>query len=120
LAAAWRKPHQPTIPARRRGREAGQARLAFLLRYPTLSRQNHSPGRTFRGFSQVVPSNLANEERSLGVIRTFGLTHVTGGRVIDRGDFVPGEPYLFFQDPDGYLVEVWYEPRTPLDPPEER
>jgi hypothetical protein len=22
---------------------------------------------------------------------------------------VPGEPYVFFEDPDGYEVEVWYE-----------
>jgi len=32
-----------------------------------------------------------------------------GGRIKDRGEFVPGEPYIFFSDPDGYEVEVWYE-----------
>ena len=32
-----------------------------------------------------------------------------GGKVKDRGEFVPGEPYVFFTDPDGYEVEVWYE-----------
>ena len=32
-----------------------------------------------------------------------------GGTITDRGDFVPGSPYVFFKDPDGYLVEVWYE-----------
>ena len=32
-----------------------------------------------------------------------------GGKIKDRGDFVPGEPYVFFTDPDGYEVEVWYE-----------
>ncbi|HJQ11001.1 MAG TPA: VOC family protein [Gemmatimonadaceae bacterium] len=32
-----------------------------------------------------------------------------GGRITHRGEFVPGEPYVFFQDPDGYEVEVWYE-----------
>lgn len=32
-----------------------------------------------------------------------------GGKVIHRGEFVPGEPYVFFTDPDGYEVEVWYE-----------
>jgi len=31
------------------------------------------------------------------------------GRIIDRGEFVPGSPYIFFKDPDGYKVEVWYE-----------
>jgi catechol 2,3-dioxygenase-like lactoylglutathione lyase family enzyme len=32
-----------------------------------------------------------------------------GGTIIDKGDFVPGSPYIFFKDPDGYVVEVWYE-----------
>jgi len=32
-----------------------------------------------------------------------------GGRIIDQGEFVPGEPYIFFKDPDGYEVEIWYE-----------
>jgi len=35
-----------------------------------------------------------------------------GGRIRDRGEFVPGEPYIFFSDPDGYEVEVWYELAT--------
>ncbi len=43
-----------------------------------------------------------------------------GGTILVRGDFVPGEPYVFFSDPDGYEVEVWFELPTPLDPPEER
>lgn len=32
-----------------------------------------------------------------------------GGEIIDKGDFVPGSPYIFFKDPDGYIIEVWYE-----------
>jgi catechol 2,3-dioxygenase-like lactoylglutathione lyase family enzyme len=32
-----------------------------------------------------------------------------GGKIIDKGEFVPGEPYIFFNDPDGYQVEIWYE-----------
>lgn len=39
-----------------------------------------------------------------------------GGRVREQGEFVPGEPYVFFTDPDGYEVEIWYELPTPLDP----
>ena len=39
-----------------------------------------------------------------------------GGRVMSRGEFCPGEPYLFFTDPDGYEVEIWYEIPTPVDP----
>ena len=32
-----------------------------------------------------------------------------GGKIKNRGEFCPGEPYVFFTDPDGYEVEVWYE-----------
>jgi catechol 2,3-dioxygenase-like lactoylglutathione lyase family enzyme len=39
-----------------------------------------------------------------------------GGRVLRQGEFVPGEPYVFFVDPDGYEVEIWYELPTPVDP----
>jgi catechol 2,3-dioxygenase-like lactoylglutathione lyase family enzyme len=41
---------------------------------------------------------------------------LAGGRVLSRGDFVPGEPYVFFADLDGYEVELWYELPTPVDP----
>jgi catechol 2,3-dioxygenase-like lactoylglutathione lyase family enzyme len=33
----------------------------------------------------------------------------SGGTIIDKGEFVPGEPYIFFKDPDGYKVEIAYE-----------
>ena len=39
-----------------------------------------------------------------------------GGTVRETGEFVPGEPYLFAQDPDGYELEIWYELPTPVDP----
>ena len=32
-----------------------------------------------------------------------------GGTIKEQGEFLPGEPYLFFLDPDGYELEVWYE-----------
>lgn len=32
-----------------------------------------------------------------------------GGKIISQGEFVPCSPYVFFHDPDGYEVEVWYE-----------
>ncbi len=39
-----------------------------------------------------------------------------GGRITDTGEFMPGEPYVFFRDPDGYEVEMWYEIPTRVDP----
>lgn len=32
-----------------------------------------------------------------------------GGTIIDKGEFIPGSPYVYFKDLDGYEVEVWYE-----------
>ena len=32
-----------------------------------------------------------------------------GGRIESQGEFLPGSPYIFFRDPDGYEVEVWFE-----------
>lgn len=39
-----------------------------------------------------------------------------GGTVREQGEFVPGEPYLFALDPDGYEFEIWFELPTPVDP----
>lgn len=32
-----------------------------------------------------------------------------GGKIIDKGEFVKGSPYVFFKDLDGYDVEVWFD-----------
>ena len=32
-----------------------------------------------------------------------------GGEIISKGEFVPGSPYIFFKDPAGYEIEIWYE-----------
>ena len=60
------------------------------------------------GFRLTRPSHLA---QALAAIRD------AGGEIRDHGEFVPGEPYVFFRDPDGYEVEIWYELRTSVDPP---
>jgi catechol 2,3-dioxygenase-like lactoylglutathione lyase family enzyme len=38
-----------------------------------------------------------------------------GGAILSRGEFCPGEPYVFCRDPDGYEVEIWHELPTPAD-----
>jgi catechol 2,3-dioxygenase-like lactoylglutathione lyase family enzyme len=40
-----------------------------------------------------------------------------GGTIEEQGDFAPGEPFLYARDRDGYLLEIWYELPTPVDPP---
>jgi len=68
------------------------------------------------------------KSKSTAVGKTGGLAHVgfrlqnpadignvierirqAGGVVKEHGEFVPGSPYVFFFDPDGYEIEVWYE-----------
>ena len=49
--------------------------------------------------------------------RAVEAVRAAGGGIREQGEFVPGEPYVFFTDPDGYEVEIWYEIPTPLDPP---
>ncbi len=57
---------------------------------------------------------LAREEDIDDAVRAI---ERAGGTVTSRGEFVPGEPYVFFRDLDGYEVEIWYELPTPVDPP---
>lgn len=33
-----------------------------------------------------------------------------GGTLQRRGEFAPGCPYAYLADPDGYRIEVWFEP----------
>jgi catechol 2,3-dioxygenase-like lactoylglutathione lyase family enzyme len=40
-----------------------------------------------------------------------------GGSVAEQGEFCPGEPYVFARDRDGYLLEIWFELPTSVDPP---
>lgn len=60
------------------------------------------------GFRLVDPADIDKAARAV---------KGAGGTILDKGEFVPGEPYLFFKDLDGYKVEVWYEIPTPADPP---
>lgn len=59
------------------------------------------------GFRLVDPADIG---RAIEAVRG------AGGRIREQGEFCPGEPYVFFTDPDGYEVEIWHELPTPLDP----
>lgn len=48
--------------------------------------------------------------------RAADLVREAGGTIQEQGEFVPGEPYLFARDPNGYLLEIWFEIPTPVDP----
>ena len=50
------------------------------------------------------------------IAKAVAAVTAAGGRVKSTGEFVPGEPYVFASDPDGYEVELWYELPTKFDP----
>ena len=56
------------------------------------------------GFRLLKPSGIEN------IIK---IIEEAGGTIKDRGEFDPGEPYVFFYDPDGYEIEVWFEKIPP-------
>ena len=32
-----------------------------------------------------------------------------GGKILRRGEYAPGLPFVYVEDPDGYEIEIWYE-----------
>ena len=60
------------------------------------------------GFRLVAPSDIDDARAAV---------EQAGGTIREQGEFVPGEPYLFASDPDGYEFEIWFELPTPVDPP---
>ena len=56
-------------------------------------------------------------QRAVDIEKARLAIRAAGGSITKTGDFVPGEPYVFFKDPDGYDVEIWYEIPTSVDPP---
>jgi catechol 2,3-dioxygenase-like lactoylglutathione lyase family enzyme len=71
-------------------------------------RAGRGGGVTHFGYRLIEPSDIAAARAAV---------EAAGGRVTDAGEFVPCEPYRFFEDADGYLVKIWYELPTPVDPP---
>ena len=55
-------------------------------------------------------------QRAEDIDAAAAAVRAAGGVVREQGEFVPGEPYLFARDPDGYEVEIWFEIPTPVDP----
>lgn len=32
-----------------------------------------------------------------------------GAKIVRRGEFGPGLPFVYIEDPDGYTIEIWFE-----------
>lgn len=57
-------------------------------------------GVTHFGFRLVDPGDI---DRAISEVEQ------AGGRLLRRGEFVPGVPYAYISDPDGYEIEIWFE-----------
>ena len=81
--------------------------------------KNKALGLFLRGAGQIPVERLSRNAKG-AYDAAVAAVRAAGGRVTSRGEFVPGEPYVFFQDPDGYEVEIWYEWPTAFDPGRKR
>ena len=70
-------------------------------------RAGKAGGVTHFGFRLKSPADIDHAREAV---------EAAGGTVREHGEFVPGEPYLFANDPDGYEFEIWFEIPTPVDP----
>ena len=52
------------------------------------------------GFRLIAPEDI---EGALATARAVG------AQILRTGEFEPGMPHLYVEDPDGYEIEIWYE-----------
>ncbi len=55
--------------------------------------------------------------RPADIVQALAAIRAAGGTIREHGEFVPGEPYVFFTDPDGYEVEIGTSSRCWSIPP---
>jgi catechol 2,3-dioxygenase-like lactoylglutathione lyase family enzyme len=71
-----------------------------VLAFVKSSCPNPSGGISHFGFRLIEPEDIDS------AIETAKLA---GAKILRSGEFGPGLPYLFIQDPDGYEIEIWFE-----------
>ena len=80
-----------------------------VLVFETATSQNVGTGGGIAHFGFRLIDPAAIDDAAEAIVKA-------GGMIEEKGEFVPGEPYLFARDLDGYLIEVWYELKTVVDP----
>lgn len=76
-------------------------------RPPATARQSASPALPHTpGTIQHFGFRLAAQANVDDLVR---IIENAGGKIKEKGSFAPGEPYVFFYDPDGHEIELFYE-----------
>ncbi len=52
------------------------------------------------GFRLVRPNDVEHARRA---------AEAAGAKILRQGEFGPSQPYLYVEDPDGHVIEIWYE-----------
>ena len=55
------------------------------------------------GFRLAAPEDIDD---------AIATAEAVGAKILRTGEFEPGLPYLYLEDPDGHMIEIWYEPAT--------
>jgi catechol 2,3-dioxygenase-like lactoylglutathione lyase family enzyme len=48
-------------------------------------------------------------KKAADIDRAVSEAQQAGGKLLRRGEFSPGFPFAYVEDPDGYEIEIWYE-----------
>ena len=52
------------------------------------------------GFRLTDPADIGDALRQ---------AQAAGAKVLRQGEFGPGLPFAYIEDPDGYTIEIWFE-----------
>ena len=74
--------------------------LLNLLAFVKSDRAGTRGGLSHFGFRLTDPADI--DDALLAVA-------AAGAEILRSGEFEEGSPYLYFLDPDGYEIEIWYE-----------
>ncbi len=71
-----------------------------VIAFVRSDRAGASGGISHFGFRLKRPDDI---ELAIATARALG------ANILRSGEFAPGLPYLYIEDPDGYEIEIWYE-----------
>ena len=89
-----------------------EARVSFRHRRLAAAMCSSSSARPRRPASPAaLPHFGFRLRRPADIARALVAIRAAGGAIANTASSCRGSPYVFFTDPDGYEVEIWYESR---------